>query len=197
MNFLSVRRLFLIVIAVTLLDSGCRRSKAAVTTPTPVDIPSSPATRPDDDSDAARRRAEEERLRIEREAAERARAAAEATVRAPVFFAYDQSELDEVARGLLDAKLSVLRTHGTLRIRVEGHTDERGSDEYNLALGFRRGTAGKRYLTDRGIGDSRVEVTSLGEEQPTCTEAGESCWQRNRRAEFSIIGGTIGTTNTP
>jgi peptidoglycan-associated lipoprotein len=82
------------------------------------------------------------------------------------------------------------------RIRIAGHTDSRGSDEYNLALGQRRAAAAKRYLTDRGIDGSRVEIVSFGEERGTCTEESDSCWSRNRRDEFEITGGDITAVQT-
>jgi peptidoglycan-associated lipoprotein len=78
---------------------------------------------------------------------------------------------------------------GELRVRVAGHTDDRGSDEYNLALGQRRAASVKRFLTERGVDDARVEIVSFGKERPTCEQQAESCWSRNRRAEFEITAG--------
>jgi hypothetical protein len=69
---------------------------------------------------------------------------------------------------------------GELRVRVAGHTDDRGSDEYNLALGQRRAASVKRFLTERGVDDARVEIVSFGKERPTCEQQAESCWSRNR-----------------
>ena len=127
--------------------------------------------------------------------ANEARAAAirEATARltATIFFEYDRSEITEDGRSKLDAKVPVLTQNTGVRIRIAGHTDSRGSDEYNLALGQRRAAAAKRYLTDRGIDGSRIEIVSFGEERPTCTDESESCWQQNRRDEFEITGGQI------
>jgi len=74
-------------------------------------------------------------------------------------------------------------------IRISGHADERGSSEYNLALGQRRAAAAKRYLVERGVAESRVETTSFGEERPACTSADESCYAQNRRDEFEITAG--------
>jgi peptidoglycan-associated lipoprotein len=78
-----------------------------------------------------------------------------------------------------------------IRLRISGHADSRGSDEYNLALGQRRASAAKRYLTDRGIDAGRIDVTSRGEESPTCTEESEGCWSQNRRGEFEIVAGDV------
>jgi peptidoglycan-associated lipoprotein len=85
----------------------------------------------------------------------------------------------------------VLTQNTGIRIRISGHTDNRGSDEYNLALGQRRAAAAKRYLTDRGIDGGRIEIVSFGEERPKCTSDDESCWSDNRRDEFEITVGEI------
>ena len=78
-----------------------------------------------------------------------------------------------------------------MRIRIEGNADERGSDEYNLALGQRRAASAKRYLVDHGIAADRFDLVSYGEERPVCTEHNEACWQQNRRDDFRIV--TIGS----
>jgi len=131
---------------------------------------------------AAREAAEREaRLREERE---RARATLDQTI----LFAFDRSDLTSDARANLDAKLAVLRADVSLTIAVEGHADERGASEYNLALGMRRAAAARRYLVLGGIAPDRVTITSLGEERPVCTDSSESCWRLNRRDEFSPSG---------
>lgn len=131
-------------------------------------------------------RAEAERLA--REAAAAA-AAAKAALTAQIYFDYQKDELTSEARAGLDAKVPVLQAHTAIRIRIEGNADDRGSDEYNLALGQRRSAAARRYLTERGIAESRIDVVSYGEERPVCREAAETCWKQNRRAEFSIVAG--------
>lgn len=122
-------------------------------------------------------------------------AEARATLDAVVYFEYDQDGLTDMARGVLDAKLAVLMANTEVQIRVTGHADDRGSDEYNLALGQRRAATVKRYFIDRGIADSRIALVSMGEEQPECTSGEESCWQKNRRATFTVTSGSI--TNVP
>jgi peptidoglycan-associated lipoprotein len=112
-----------------------------------------------------------------------------------IFFDYDQSELRAEARATLDAKLAFLQANPSIRIRVAGHTDERGSDEYNIALGMRRAAAAKRYLVDLGIAESRIAVVTFGEERPINTESTEAAWAQNRRDEFEIVAG--GTGNGP
>ncbi|MBL8960270.1 MAG: OmpA family protein [Gemmatimonadetes bacterium] len=118
-------------------------------------------------------------------------AEARATLEGAVYFEYDQDGLTDQARAALDAKLAVLVANADVQVRVTGHADDRGSDEYNLALGQRRAATVKRYFMDRGIADSRLSVVSMGEEQPECTSGEESCWQRNRRATFVITSGNI------
>ncbi|HEY4133230.1 MAG TPA: peptidoglycan-associated lipoprotein Pal, partial [Gemmatimonadaceae bacterium] len=116
---------------------------------------------------------------------------ARAALLAKLYFDFDRSELRDDQRAVLDAKLPVLRANPNIAIRVEGNADERGSDEYNLALGTRRAQIARKYLIDHGIDASRIEITSNGEERPVCQEHTESCWSQNRRDEFVIVAGTI------
>lgn len=127
--------------------------------------------------------------RADEAARERAMAATKATLAAPVYFDYDSDALSGDAHAALDAKLPILRANAPLRLRVSGHTDERGSDEYNLALGQRRAAAVKRYLTDQGIDGARIDIVSFGEERPSVTGESEEAWRMNRRAEFEITAG--------
>ena len=122
--------------------------------------------------------------------------AATAALTATIYFDYDRSDITDDSRAKLDAKVPVLTQTTAVRIRIAGRTDSRGSDEYRLALGQRRAAAAKRYLTDRGIDGSRIEVVSFGEERPTCTDESEGCWSRNRRDEFEITGGQITAVQT-
>ncbi len=108
---------------------------------------------------------------------------------AAVYFDYDKSELSADARGILDRKVSMLQANSALRLRIAGNTDERGSDEYNLALGQRRAASAKRYLVQRGVAASRLEVTSFGKEKPAAPGSDESAWSQNRRDEFEITAG--------
>jgi peptidoglycan-associated lipoprotein len=138
-------------------------------------------------ADAARRdaSARQDAARRVREAA----AAARATLETAIYFDFDKEELRPDAQQALDAKAALLNSQGALRIRIDGNADDRGSDEYNLALGQRRSASAKRYLEARGIDGSRVEVVSFGKERPVCKEEAESCWQQNRRDGFSITAG--------
>jgi peptidoglycan-associated lipoprotein len=115
--------------------------------------------------------------------------AARNTLRDPIYFDYDKSDLRDDARMALDAKLPILRANPQVRIRIAGHTDERGSDEYNLALGQARAAAARRYLEARGIDGSRIDIVSFGEERPASAGGEETAWSRNRRDEFEIVAG--------
>ncbi len=99
-----------------------------------------------------------------------------------VFFAYDSSTLDEDAQGTLRAQAEWLVANPGVKVAVEGHADERGTREYNLALGERRATAAKRFLVNAGVNNSRVTTISYGKERPAVTGSSESAWNQNRRA---------------
>ncbi len=151
---------------------------------TPVDTTTLP---PAIDSTAIRDSlAREEEARRLREAQDAARAALQAVI----YFDFDRSNIRQDAASALDAKLPLLQANPEMRIRIVGNTDTRGSDEYNLALGQRRAAAARRYLTQRGIDASRIEITSRGEENPVAANATqESEHQQNRRDEFEIVIG--------
>jgi len=101
-----------------------------------------------------------------------------------IFFDYDRSSIREDARPALEDNASYLKANGNTRILIEGHCDERGTSEYNIALGERRAQAAKRYLTDLGIDPSKISTISYGKEKPFCEGHNEQCWQENRRAHF-------------
>jgi len=109
----------------------------------------------------------------------------------PIYFDFDKSTIRSDAAATLDRKVPWLQANPGMRIRIEGNADERGSDEYNLALGQRRAASAKRYLVDHGIAADRFDLVSYGEERPICTEHNEACWQQNRRDDFRIV--TIGS----
>jgi peptidoglycan-associated lipoprotein len=105
---------------------------------------------------------------------------------ADVFFDYDQSGVRDDGRAPLQKNAEWLKRWASTQIAVEGHADERGSGEYNLALGSRRGTSVKDYLVNLGIPANRITVVSKGKEQPFCSNSTEDCWQQNRRGHFII-----------
>lgn len=174
--------------------ASCRRKPEAAPAPAPAAAPRETCDQRCRDSiaaaEAARRAAEEEaRRRAEEEARRRAVEAALATLTAKVYFDFDRSDIRPEARSILDAKLPILRANPGLRLRISGHADERGSDEYNLALGQARAAAVRRYLMDNGIDGGRLEIVSFGEARPAVEGHDESAWSQNRRCEFEILAG--------
>jgi peptidoglycan-associated lipoprotein len=101
----------------------------------------------------------------------------------PVYFDFDRSDLRPESRTALQATAKCVADKGIASLRVEGNCDERGTTEYNLHLGQRRADAVKGYLVNLGVPARSVTAVSNGEERPLCTEHGEACWQRNRRAD--------------
>ena len=102
------------------------------------------------------------------------------------FFDYDKSDLRDDARTALAADADWLKKYRTIQFLIEGHCDERGTSEYNLALGDRRANAAKEYLVSLGVDASRIRTVSYGKERPFCNESTEDCWQQNRRAHFLV-----------
>src|SRR3954470_62222 len=112
-----------------------------------------------------------------------------ATIAAPVHYDFDKADLRDDTKQLLDAKIPILTANSGVTIRIAGHTDDRGSGEYNLQLGQRRAAAARDYLTARGVNTARIELVSYGEERPVCQDKNEACWSQNRRAEFELTAG--------
>jgi peptidoglycan-associated lipoprotein len=103
-----------------------------------------------------------------------------------IHFGYNESTIQEQDGPVLRTNASWLQAHADTRVQVEGHCDERGSEEYNMALGAKRAQAAKDYLVTLGISGSRVSTISYGKELPACTEHDESCWAQNRRDHFVV-----------
>ncbi|HEX2167356.1 MAG TPA: OmpA family protein [Longimicrobiales bacterium] len=188
-----IRRLVLITVLFALPLAACSRREP----------PQQPQpTLPDTAGDGARRAAELERMRQDsiaranaetdadaRRRAEEVAARARAILEEVVHFDYDEADLRADAEEALARKVPILRANPGVRIRIVGHTDERGSLEYNLALGMRRASSVREYLAGFGIDASRLETTSMGEDSPVAQGNNESAWARNRRAEFVITAG--------
>jgi len=104
-----------------------------------------------------------------------------------IYFAFDKHDLSTDARATLQGNSVWLKKNPAARIEIEGHCDERGTSEYNLALGAKRAQAAKDYLVTLGIPASRISTISYGEETPVCREHNESCWQKNRRDRFVVF----------
>lgn len=105
-----------------------------------------------------------------------------------VYFDYDSNVVKDEYQGLVQAHSRYLTDRRDARIRIEGHADERGSREYNLALGQRRAEAVKKVMSVLGVGDDRVETISFGEEKPAATGHDEEAWAQNRRADIKYAG---------
>jgi peptidoglycan-associated lipoprotein len=107
---------------------------------------------------------------------------------AEVYFEYDKAEVRESDRATLAKNAETLKKFDFLNVTVEGHCDERGTVEYNLALGERRARSAFDYLVSLGVPADRLKTVSYGKEVPACTESNEACWQKNRRARFAVTG---------
>jgi peptidoglycan-associated lipoprotein len=183
--------LSLAILSVAGLDA-CRRK--AVSAPTPVATTDSQSNADSLAALRARQRADSmaaaERAAREAAAAADRRSAGElaAVLTQKVYFDFDRDMLRDDARATLDAKVPILVANPGVTIAITGHTDERGTAEYNLALGQRRAAQVKRYLTSKGIDDARLTTQSLGDSQPAVQGTDESAYQQNRRAEFQPSG---------
>ncbi len=181
-----------VVVAATVVAGACHKAPPPAA-PTPMAVDTAALRRAREDSlraaqDAeARRRAAEEQARAAAaaEALERARSA----LTAPIHFEYDQSLIRDDDKSVLDQKVAFLRSNPDLRLRIEGNADERGSEEYNLALGMRRADAAKQYIVGFGIDASRLGTMSNGEDKPVDPGHDESAWSKNRRDDFVITAG--------
>ena len=194
----SVSLLLVLGLSVAIVASSCGKKAPENTTPAVDTAAENQRMR---DSIAA---AQAEADRLAREEAERLRRQQEADSLAAlsrsaedvrnmlasmIHFDLDKSNIRPDDMGALDQKVAILQANPDLRIRVGGHCDERGSDEYNLALGNRRAQAAKQYLVSHGIDASRIETQSWGEERPMVDGHDESAWSQNRRAEFEVTSG--------
>jgi peptidoglycan-associated lipoprotein len=173
---------------------ACRRRVVAA--PTPPATSSADAQRQADSLAALRARQRADSIAAAEAAARAAstvdtRSAEElaAVLTQKVYFDYDADELRDDARAVLDAKVPILLANPAVTVEITGHTDERGTAEYNLALGQRRAAQVKRYLTAKGIPDARLATQSLGDSEPAVQGTDEPAYQQNRRAEFQPIGG--------
>jgi len=105
-----------------------------------------------------------------------------------IYFDYDESTLTDDTRDKLSRNADLLKSSPQFSVTIEGHADERGTNEYNLALGERRANAVRDYLSSLGVAGDRLRTLSYGEERPVCTSNEESCWSQNRRAHMIITG---------
>lgn len=204
----AVRPAVTLVLCSLAMLSACRRRPEAAPAPEPAPAPpaidstairdSLERLRLQREAELARQRAYDDSVRRANEVASSSadQNAMRNTITAVIHFDFDQSELRDDARATLDAKVPILVANPDVSIRVAGHTDERGSTEYNVALGQRRAASAKRYLTERGVAAGRIETVSFGEERPAASGQDESAWAQNRRDEFEISAGG-GRLNRP
>jgi peptidoglycan-associated lipoprotein len=106
----------------------------------------------------------------------------------PIYFSYDRYTIRDDAREVLIQNAKALAERPSIRLTIEGHCDERGSEKYNLALGDMRANTAKEFLVSQGVDPDRIDTISYGKERPFCTESNEQCWQQNRRAHPVIAG---------
>ena len=106
-----------------------------------------------------------------------------------VHFAYDKYDIQDEDRAILQRQAAWLGKYPSVRVSVEGHCDERGTREYNLALGARRANAVKEYLVSLGVSAGRLDTISYGKERPMCSQSNEDCWAQNRRGVTIITAG--------
>lgn len=171
----------LLSVAALVFMSGCPKKPEVTTTPE-TQREEAPVVSPE--QTAPDQKAEEERRAAEAEAEARERA-----VRGlqPVYFDFDESFIRGDAQNTLKANADWLKARPEATIRIEGNCDERGTKEYNQALGQRRAMSAKRYLTDLGVSSTRISLISYGKEKPVCTESTEECRQKNRRDDFVVV----------
>jgi len=184
--------------------AACGGGAPPVTTPAPTPNADSIAAAEQRTRDSTARaqamqdsiRAAQEAERIARQRAADSAAAAGATttevktmLATMIHFDFDKSDIKSNDAGTLDQKVAILQANPALRVRISGHCDERGSAEYNLALGNRRGNKAKEYLVQHGIDAGRIETVSYGEERPIAQGHDETAWSQNRRDEFEVLAG--------
>jgi peptidoglycan-associated lipoprotein len=187
MNKTSILRLVLLVILAAVLAAGCAKKPAP-----PMEEEAPAVTKmPEQEVSGVQEQGMTEAEIREREAQERAAAEAAARAALPelqrIFFDFDQYVLTPEARDILADNAAYIKANPGIKVRIEGHCDERGSDEYNLALGERRAQAAQKYLVSLGIDPNRLDIISYGEEKPLDSGNDEAAWAKNRRAEFVVV----------
>ncbi len=175
-------RLFLMLalVALALMFSGCPKKTETSAVPEGRNQEVSSATPP------AAPEAENRPQRQETAANEDQRAGNSSPGLQSIYFDYDKTFIRTDERSMMASNAAWLKSHPKAKIRIEGDCDERGTSEYNQALGQRRATTAKKYLVDLGISGSRITLISYGKEKPVCRESTDSCWQKNRRDDFVV-----------
>jgi peptidoglycan-associated lipoprotein len=183
-----------LVAALLLITTSCQ--KKVEVTPGPSTDATTTTVKPDDeqaklDQQKAEQEAalkEQERIRLEQErAAQAAQEALAAMTSEKIYFDYDSSELKSEAQATLTKKADWLKANSSYKLKIEGHCDNRGSTEYNLALGGRRAEAASKFISALGVSADRITTISYGEEKPAVEGDNEAAWSKNRRDEFILI----------
>ncbi|MCX7913895.1 MAG: peptidoglycan-associated lipoprotein Pal [Thermodesulfovibrionales bacterium] len=186
-----------LILVFSLIIAGCSQKKVAPSPETSI-LPQDQTTRKDEISkpsitDEVRKITPKEVI-TERELTRAQPADIESVIKEmqtklkDVYFEFDRYDLSEEAKITIRELAEFLKKNKGLKVIIEGHCDERGTNEYNLGLGDRRAQTVKNYLLSLGIPSKNIETVSYGEERPVCKESHEACWSKNRRAHFVLIG---------
>lgn len=179
-----------VIIIIGVMFTGC--AKKVVTSETgeglkvqPVEKKTNPASETPQAKSVEKGTVKPEEAALQSAAQKEAAPVIEAKGIADIFFDFDRFTIRENAKSTLEDDAKYLKANKNLKVVIEGHCDERGASEYNIALGERRAQAAQKYLLDLGVDQSRISVISYGKEKPFCTDHSEECWQENRRAHFA------------
>ena len=187
-----MKRTMMVLLSLVLVLSlavlyGCPKKAEVASAPEAQKVEQAPAKSAEDiaaEKAAAEKRAAEAAAKAAEEQKAREAAAKAAAGLQPIYFDFDKSFIRDDAKPVMKANAEYLKANPKVKVRIEGNCDERGTIEYNQALGQRRAAAAKKYLTDMGISAKRISLISYGKEKPVCTQSTEDCWQKNRRDEF-------------
>jgi peptidoglycan-associated lipoprotein len=178
------RRIFMLGVIVLLSLFalwGCPKKSQVTTTPE-----AAPAAKSEPTAEQkAEPMKEEAKLAVKDESMERAAPAASGLQ--SIYFDFDRSFVRDDAKATMKANAEWLKANPKVKVKIEGNCDERGTKEYNQALGQRRATSAKKYLTDMGISAKRISLISYGKEKPVCNDSTEGCWQKNRRGDLIAV----------
>ena len=183
---MRMKSVIYLVLLVFLGVTACKKNQPPIARPTPPAPPPSATTQPPEPPEPMREPMPPEPLAADSVAGRSLDDLNRDSPLRPVYFDYDSSEVTDGGRSILQANAGVLKKYPTWAVTIEGHCDERGTAEYNLALGERRAVAARTYLISLGIDANRMRTVSYGSEFPFDPAHTESAWSRNRRAHFVI-----------
>jgi peptidoglycan-associated lipoprotein len=181
------KSLLIVAAALALTLPACGKKKVAPPPPPPPVVPEAPPPAPPPPPRAETAPQVDEYARLKAMTADEIE---KMGLLGDVYFDLDKADIRDGERATLAKNADVLKKYDFLRVTVEGHCDERGTVEYNLALGERRAKAAYDYLVSLGVPAERLKTLSYGKEVPVCTQSNEACWQKNRRAKATVTGKT-------